>query len=147
VGGVIGPLTRGEPERSAPHHIDKRQLLVAPAELERGAERVADRKPDERADGTVADGRVAPIGQRFRLGCDRSDMSQLGRRLDRPGPHVAHRRDCRLGVPAELDQQPRRDRAGAAEPALAVNEDGRAIPQLRAKRRLFQLAEGARHTL
>jgi hypothetical protein len=51
---VVGPLPRLEPERTAPHHVVDRLELTRPRELERRAQRVADRKSSEAPNDSVA---------------------------------------------------------------------------------------------
>lgn len=120
---VVGPLTAGEPERTAADDIGQRRETVARPELDRRAERIPDRQPEQTTDGSVLDG----VGMARR--CGRSgrgspaDVRLLGGGLDRTRPDGADGRDRMLGRHPVLDGQTGGDRAGPAEPALAVDQD------------------------
>ena len=51
--GVVGPLAGREAERAAAHQVGNGWLRIPPSELERRAERVPERQPDQRPLGTV----------------------------------------------------------------------------------------------
>jgi len=44
---VVRPLAGRQVERAAADHVDERLELAAPPELERGAEGIADREPEQ----------------------------------------------------------------------------------------------------
>ena len=50
---IVGPFPGGEAERAPAHEVGNRWLCVPPGELERRAERVAQREPNQRPFCTV----------------------------------------------------------------------------------------------
>ena len=128
-GRVIRPLACFEIKRSAAHHVGQPRIAVARPELERGAYRIANRQPDQRADPTIADSlRIASrvLARRFGL---RIDIVHLLVGFDRAGPNPSHFAHRVGDLPAQFDQQPRSDRAGPAQPAHAVNYHVEPCPQ------------------
>jgi hypothetical protein len=58
---MVSSMARFEPERSATHHVRNRRERAARAELDRGAKRIADSQPHERAAASIITALHRPV--------------------------------------------------------------------------------------
>ena len=117
--GVVGPFAGLKAVPAAADHVLQRRISVARQKLQRHAERIADREPEQRAISAIAPrlGRGPPLGHCAMC----QHIFLLVRRFDRTRPRLAHLLHGADRLCAKFNEQARGDGAGAAKPAAAMH--------------------------